>query len=222
MKTIRRKLYSALKNNRFISKLLFRFFVWLYIIAYYRLKDFVPRPDGVHPKHALMRYEDFFLEHIQDSDIVLDIGCHYGELTEAMAEKAKWVVGVDIDEEDIVRCRKNSTHTNVEYIVEDVTTAKWKKTFDVAVLSNVLEHIEDRVGLLRSLRKQADTLLLRVPLASRTWVALYLRDNGFEYRLDQTHFTEYTEDEITEELHQGGWEIEETKVQFGEFYAVCK
>jgi SAM-dependent methyltransferase len=221
MRRIRRKLFNALKNNTFISRQLFRFFVWLNIVSYYRLKDFVPRTDGVHPKHAIMQYQTFFLNNLKATDSVLDVGCHYGELTEAMAGKVARVVGVDLDEEDIVLCNERSTHDNVEYVVADITTATWPEPFDVAVLSNVLEHIEDRVGLLQSLRSQANTLLLRVPLASRTWLALYLRDNGYEYRLDQTHFTEYTEAEITDELTKGGWHIDETKVEFGEFYAVC-
>lgn len=221
MRTIRRKIFNALKNNRFISRRLFHFFVWLNIISYYRLKDFVPRENGVHPKHAIMQYQTFFLEHIAPDDTVLDVGCHYGELTEAMAEKAKRVVGVDIDAEDIARCKTHSSHENAEYVIADITTAEWEESFDVAILSNVLEHIDDRVGLLQSLRKHAPKLLLRVPLASRTWLALYLRDNGYEYRLDQTHFTEYTEAEIITELTAGGWTIDETKVEFGEFYAMC-
>lgn len=222
MRSILKKIYTTLQKNKLASRLLFRFFAWAYIVSYHRLKDFIPRPDGKHPKHELIRYQEFFLGHIQPDDDVIDIGCHHGELTETLAEKANTVTGVDIDRTDIDICRDRTTHGNAEYVIADITTKEWYKKFDVAVLSNVLEHIKDRVGLLVKIAGLSSTLLIRVPLASRTWVALYLRDNGFEYRLDKTHETEYTEDEIAGELTEAGWTIEESTVRFGEYYAVCR
>ena len=41
-------------------------------------------PDGLHPKHRIVRYRNFFLDHVQATDSVLDIGCGKGTLTRAL------------------------------------------------------------------------------------------------------------------------------------------
>ena len=51
---------------------------------------------GVHAKHRLTRYHDFFVERIHEGERVLDVGCGKGELAYDVAERAKaQVVAVD-------------------------------------------------------------------------------------------------------------------------------
>jgi SAM-dependent methyltransferase len=178
--------------------------------------------DGIHPKHRLMKYHDFFLNNIDSSDTVLDVGCGNGSVAYDIARKAKSVTGIDIYENNIEYAKKNFLKDNVEYIYGDIMSRHFSSKFDVIILSNVLEHIEDRIGLLERLKKLGDKILIRVPMIDRSWVVLYKKELGIEYRLDKTHRIEYTFKDFDKEIKSAGLKIENYSVQFGEIWAVLK
>jgi len=90
------------------------------------------------------------------------------------------------------------------------------------MLSNVLEHIENRIEFLEKINKLAPKILIRVPLLTRDWLAVYKKEKGWEYKLDKTHFIEYSEESFKDELNKTGLKIENIRIQFGELYAICK
>ena len=51
---------------------------------------------------------------------------------------------------------------------------------------------------------------------------VYKKQIGVEYRLDSTHYTEYTYLQFKDELSKSDIEIISYHVRFGELYAVCK
>ncbi len=55
--------------------------------------------NGIHPKHKLIKYHQFFLENINAESLILDIGCGPGVLAYELAKKAKPVVAIDINKE---------------------------------------------------------------------------------------------------------------------------
>lgn len=177
---------------------------------------------GIHPKHRLMRYHDFFLNNIGTGDTVLDAGCGNGSVAFDIAKKAKNVIGIDIDEDKIEDAKKNFLPGNVEYICGDILSWDSSKKFDVAVLSNILEHIEKRVELLKKVKNLGRKLLIRVPMINRSWVVLYKKELGIDYRLDKTHYIEYTFDEFKNEVESAGLEIKDYSIQFGEIWAVVE
>ncbi|MDD5433193.1 MAG: class I SAM-dependent methyltransferase [Candidatus Pacebacteria bacterium] len=174
---------------------------------------------GIHPKHRILNYHQFFLDNIKAGDKVLDIGCSSGELAFGLAKKASKVVGIDFNEKHLLKAKNNNKAQNIEYILGDATQYNFQEKFDVAVLSNVLEHIEDRVGFLRKISLIAPKILIRVPLLTRDWLACYKKEIGVEYRLDKTHFIEYTKEQFKEEVEKAGLKIEKEEVNFGEIYA---
>lgn len=173
---------------------------------------------GLHPKHRLLNYHQFFLDHIQLGDVVLDIGCGNGSLTCDLAKKAKHIVGIDLRNKNKEQW-KNRPSSNVEFLVADATSLQPQETFDVVVLSNVLEHIEHRVEFLKKIRYLAPLFLIRVPMLNRDWITLYKKELGIEYRLDKTHFTEYTLESFITELKEAGLAVKEHSIQFGEIWA---
>jgi 2-polyprenyl-3-methyl-5-hydroxy-6-metoxy-1,4-benzoquinol methylase len=175
---------------------------------------------GLHPKHRLTHYHDFFLDNIRPTDTVLDIGCGLGFLACDAAAKASQVVGIDMDQTYHRYAREHCHRPNVEFILGDATHYDFKKDFDVVILSNVLEHIQDRIGMLRRLAPLAPTLLIRVPMIDRDWIVLLKKELGIDYRLDPTHVIEYTEHQFRREIAAAGLSIEKLEIRFGELYTI--
>lgn len=208
-------------NNKSILKFLFRFFTYVHNKAYVALSTIaILQNNGVHPKHRILNYHQFFVEHIDATDTILDIGCAHGNNAYDVAGKAKEVVGIDIEQKYIDVAKKKFQRQNVTYIVGDATTYQFGKKFDKVILSNVLEHIEHRIEFLKKLHPLTNTILFRVPLISRDWLPVYKKEQGVESRLDLTHFTEYTVEQAKEELAQSGWKFAEYSINFGEIWGV--
>ena len=95
-------------------------------------------------------------------------------------------------------------------------------------LSNILEHIEKRVEFLTKIINQVNwedstekKILIRVPMIDRDWITIYKKNKRIEWRLDKTHFTEYTFNEFQEEMINSNITILNYRIQYGEIYAVC-
>lgn len=210
-------------NNEKINYLLTKIVVCLYNFSYAVLSSLAVRfGKGVHPKHRILKYHEFFLEHISSKDCVIDIGAGSGLIAYEVSKKAKNVVGIEIDINKVKQAKKIHHRRNLKFIQGDATVYPFKEKFDAIILSNVLEHIEKRIDFLKSLHKISDNILLRVPLITRDWLPVYLKSRGFEYRLDKTHFIEYTIDNLKKELAESRWKISSYQIYFGEIWGVVK
>lgn len=184
---------------------------------------------GIHPKHHIMGYKEWFLNHINHEWVVLDVGCNTGMMPEVMSIKADYVYGIELDCSyiEIAKCERQKK--NVEYICADATTFNYSplKAIDCVTLSNVLEHIENRSEFLEKLIlhvkwKGSRRFLIRVPMIDREWITVYKKELGLEYRLDPTHYTEYTFEQFEMELREVNISIISHHIRWGEIYAVCE
>jgi len=190
----------------------------------YKLSTFfaVKAEGGLHPKHRIMNYHKFFVDNINASDIVLDIGCGNGALDFDVAQKAKKVVGIDLNKQNIEIAKKKYFAPNIKYLVGNATEDLPAQKFNVIILSNVLEHINDRVDFLRKIKDLAPKILIRVPMINRDWITLYKKELGIEWRLDKNHYTEYTLESFKKELSRAELNLENYSIQFGEIWAVVR
>src|SRR5438309_918155 len=61
---------------------------------------------GVHAKHRIMRYHDFFVDRVRAGESVLDVGCGKAELAHDLAERAHArVTGIDVNREALAFAR---------------------------------------------------------------------------------------------------------------------
>jgi len=178
-----------------------------------------PAEGNLHPKHRIMNYHAFFVDNVNEDDTVLDIGCGNGALTYDVAKKAGQVVGIDLNEKSISLARQRYSRGNIGYICGNVLNDLPDERFDVVILSNVLEHIDERVKFLKRLREMAPQFLIRVPMINRDWITLYKKEVGLDYRLDKDHYIEYTLETFEYELSKAGLQIQEYGIQFGEIWA---
>ena len=177
---------------------------------------------GIHTKHRHTGYHKFFLERIRPGDRVLDVGCGTGALARAIADGAQArVVAIDVDPDKIAEARARNAHPRVEYHVADATQELPEGPFDTVVLSNVLEHLDERPLFLKRLLQAArpSRLLIRVPLLERDWRVPLKRELGVEWRLTASHRTEYTVDGFSQEIEAAGLEISHQQVRWGEIWA---
>ena len=216
--------------NRFVARNLVFLILSLHSFLYKLLtKLAIVSNSGVHPKHEILKYEDWFLNNIDEGWVVLDIGCNVGMVSQYLSKKTSFVYGIEIDQSHVNKAKSLNQRSNVSYICADATAHHYDdmKKIDCIVLSNVLEHIEHRIHFLNSIISKniwndKKRLLIRVPMIDRDWVVKYKQSLGLEYRLDKTHFIEYTLDNFVEELKEAGVSIKSYSIKYGEIYAVCE
>jgi len=200
--------------------LFLRYLLELDNFLYHLINGLVVRVNaGTHPKHRIMKFHQFFLDNIEKNSLVLDIGCGIGALTYTISQKAEKVIACDLNPSSIKYAKRNYSRSNIEYLIADATNYEFKENFDYIILSNVLEHIKDRKIFLEKLKYLTKCFLIRVPMINRSWLALYKRELGLEYRLDRTHFIEYTLESFQQELENVDLKLISCNIQFGEIWA---
>jgi len=174
-----------------------------------------------HPKHRLMDYHTFFTDRVRPGERVLDAGCGFGQVAFSLAKAGCAVTGIDFDRDRIAQAKVSFQRENLVFFCGDITCLSGKNSFDTIVLSNVLEHLRNREVFLRELHLKtgAGRLLVRVPLITRDWMVSMRRELGLFYFSDPTHETEYTVDDLKRELREGGIDLTEYIINWGEIWA---
>lgn len=98
---------------------------------------------------------------------VLELGCGTGNFTRLIAEAGHSVTAVDINPAYVaVAGERLASYPRVTVAEMDIREMALSETFDTVILLDVLEHIEDDVGLLRDLAARlapGGRLILKVP-----------------------------------------------------------
>lgn len=179
---------------------------------------------GLHPKHRLMAYHDYFVKNITNNENVLDIGCGNGALSFDVARKTRGaVIGIDNNKNNIEYAAKHYKCGNLKFVYGDVLLGLPDNDvpIDTVIMSNLLEHIEKRVEFLKVVLAKINprTLLFRVPMYEREWMVPLKEELGVEYRLDRTHYIEYTQEKFFDELKTAGLSVESYEIRWGEIWA---
>lgn len=181
---------------------------------------------GVHPKHKLTDYHDFFLHNIKQGGAVLDIGCGKGELAFDIAAKISGssVTGIDISPENIEIAQRKYSAKNLVFHEGDALSVLPECKFDFIILSNVLEHIDRRTEFLTALKNKYSPaiLLIRVPCFERDWRTPLKKEIGADWKLDKTHFTEHTEESFRNEIEIAGINLLKLEIKWGEIRAITR
>jgi len=195
-------------------------------IYHFQGQESIRYGNGIHTKHKHIKYHDFFTDNIKVGSKVLDIGCGNGALTYDIASKVKKssVFGIDLSQSNIDFAKLNFSNSNITYVCGDALKDLPNMKFDIIVMSNVLEHIEKRVEFLKKLKKtyKPKNILLRVPIYERDWRVPLKDELGVDYRLDDTHYIEYKQDEFWEEMKLSGLKPLKYFIKWGEIWAILK
>lgn len=181
---------------------------------------------GTHPKHRLICYHEFFIKNIPRGARVLDIGCGIGAVARAIASRVddSEVVGVDRDLLRLEKARAGNNPKNLRFVQADVCDSLPEGPWQAVVLSNVLEHIENRVEFLQEVLKSAkpERVLIRVPHFERDWKMPMRKELGINYFSDEEHFIEHRLDQLQAELSESGLRPIITQTFWGEIWTCCE
>jgi 2-polyprenyl-3-methyl-5-hydroxy-6-metoxy-1,4-benzoquinol methylase len=177
---------------------------------------------GIHSKHRLMNYHDFFVKRVAMNDRILDIGCGIGAVAYDIAkDTGASVVGIDINAENIRIAKEKYQHPRLEFREGDALKVLPNEAYSLVILSNVLEHLPGRPAFLKRVKEVVNPqrFLIRVPLFERDWRVPLKKEVGAEWRLDNTHEIEYTLETFASEMQDAGLTVEHLEVRWGEIWA---
>lgn len=153
---------------------------------------------------------------------VIDVGCGIGRWCRVASRYSKSVVGIDYNKALIDKARSATKEDNIEFIVGDVTKELSGRKFDVALLTHVIEHIENVDTILKELKNVANLLIVEVPDFEHdplNWVRL---EQKCHFYTDGDHVREYTEELLVKHLERNEWQVLETYKHGGAVLAIAK
>ena len=179
-----------------------------------------------HPKHRLTGYHQFFIDRIDNGERILDVGCGYGSVARSIAREYPrcLVAGLDVNESRLAQAKSAKNPPNLTFVLGDATRKVPHGEWDVVVMSNVLEHVSNRVNFLSKLKEitLAKRFLIRVPLFERDWQLPLRRELGINYYSDDDHKIEHRLEEFQAEIKASGLYAAETLTLWGEIWADCR
>ena len=170
------------------------------------------------PRSPFQRYRVAKLSELRTprpSDRVVDLGCGWGTIGFAWAERVAAVVGVDFSERSVELCRRrlaDEPHSNLRFVCADAgDTGLEANAWDVVVAADLFEHLypDDSARVAREAHR-----LLRPGGHFAVWtpnpghVLEALRRHGILLRPGPTHVDYKTMSSLRRLLSEAGFAIE--------------
>ena len=166
-------------------------------------------PDSA-PEHFELR-RAFLISALEPGSRVIDVGCGAGWFSGALVAAGFSVVGVEAAEEPVRRAR--ARHGDLEFVVAGGAELPFPAgRFDAAWMGEVIEHVQDGLGLLAEVARvvgPGGRLVLSTPDhpgPRRLWLGVSRRafEEHFEPRSDHVRF--FTRRTLAGLLGAGGFE----------------
>jgi len=142
---------------------------------------------------------------------ILDAGCGVGSVSFYLANKNHQVTGIDVSK-TAINAAKNTRQKlkiqNATFISGDISQKQLKKKYDLIIISEVLEHIDDDKLLLahlsQSLKRKASMLITTPSLNAPLYKLGLLTE--FDRRVG--HIRRYSKTSLTKLITQSGLKVE--------------
>lgn len=194
--------------NKTLTKQMLKYYLWRYEKIDERALSYLGNRyygEDLHPKNIYAYHHDFFIENVDNDDIVLDLGCGTGLILSKVIEKCKKGIGIDYNDVNLEYAKSHCKRDNTEFYKGDITDIDaingMVGDYTVVIVSQILEHLEDPVYLLKNLT--CDKLLISVP-SEENWIVQMKKDLGMPYFGDADHKRLYTMEMLKEQLEEAG------------------
>lgn len=169
--------------------------------------------EPIHPKHFLSQ-KPWFTKHLNEDDLVLDVGCGNGQNTIKISRVANSVVGVDIDKKLLKIAKRSVDLLGIKNIKFEIVNLEEKlkyqnHSFDKIIFLDVLEHLNNRYLILKEIKrilKPEGLLFIGVPNSQTSWKKFQC-SVGINSFSDPDHKVEFSENEISSLLNLHSFKI---------------
>lgn len=196
-------------KSRKLNRMMLKYYLWRYEKIDERALSYLGNRyygEELHPKNIYAYHHDFFVENVDKGDIVLDLGCGTGLILSKVVEKCDKGIGIDYNDVNLEYAKSHCKRDNTEFYKGDITDIgainKMVGDYTVVIVSQVLEHLDDPVHLLKNLK--CDKLLISVP-SEESWIVQMKKDLGMPYFGDSDHKRLYTKEMLKEHLEEAGF-----------------
>lgn len=146
-------------------------------------------------------------KHRLEPQVVTEVGCGVGEILWELQQKIQGrrdFYGYDISPQAVERAKLRENE-HLHFTAGDIRK-EYAPHADLVLVMDVLEHIEDRFGFLRDIRKKGDYKLFHVSLTVS--VQTVLRKRGLLSVREQYGMVNYyTKESLLQNLRDAGYEI---------------
>ena len=140
----------------------------------------------------------YILDQLNKKNIVeaeiLDLGCGGGLVSESLAKLGALVTGVDFVKENIniANDHASKNNLNINYIYQNIEKLKIKKKFDVIIMFEILEHLDDwKVFIMKIKKNLKKNGILIISTINRNVIskisAIYIAENILKWIPKGTH-----------------------------------
>jgi SAM-dependent methyltransferase len=160
----------------------------------------------------------FILDFIKPESSVLDLGCGLGFVSFYVSEKAEKVVGIDYNKGDIAKAQSLFQRNNLEYWCEDALIYLQNKgeTFDILLLSHILEHIEEPENFLKTFKDFFQYIFIELPDFDKTLLNPVRKDLNMPLIYsDADHVVEFDREELKALFQRCHLTILQSEYRFG-------
>jgi 2-polyprenyl-3-methyl-5-hydroxy-6-metoxy-1,4-benzoquinol methylase len=160
----------------------------------------------------------FLFTGIRPSDRVLDLGCRYGHISALIAERAEFVLGVDLNKEALALAERTHQAPNLRFEHGEAMSILKARSdrFDVLVLSHLLEHLDEPKAFLRSYVDHFDRIYIEVPDLDDSYLNHYrAKVNAQLNYTDGDHIWEFDREALQEVITSSGLEVVSVEYRYG-------
>lgn len=174
----------------------------------YTTAEYAEKNPGWHIENSGWKAEQvlsFIREHELEPRTICEVGCGAGEILKEISQAltAGMFVGYEISPHAFELCQQRA---NDRLSFRLARPEDDLDTFDLMLLLDVIEHVDDYLGFLRVLRTKSDLKIMHIPLEIS--VQMILRPDGLSSRRrDVGHLHFFTKATALDALEEAGYEI---------------
>lgn len=158
--------------------------------------------------------QQFLARHLPTDAAVLDLGCGNGLLSTWLAQVTRSVVGIDHDEQVIRLAMSQPAASNLEFTKGDASEfiENTDREFDVLILCQVLEHLDDPKALLSRVTPKVRFVYIEAPDFDASAHNLLREHLGLELSYtDVDHIFEFGRAELEDLIREAGLRVIEAE-----------